>query len=390
MVRKLKNIDLLDSLSCLLVLGLFFQYCFPSLSTLLNIVCLIVGAIALYIEISLYKLNDFICKIFIFVFMLTFANHFIIGNISLSFIMKFIFHYFPIAYWLALDSKKNTNYWLGVSLIIFAVTEIKWFLSPNNYILFAELSRNYVSIFLLVVIFVFINIQNEEKISFPVNIIISFMYLVFSIHAVGRGGILAGMLYLALTSIYVYKTNNKVKAYVHKNRKKIIYICLTIFALVFLIFRKQIFNLLFSRFVDNAAENSTYGRMQVYTAYLQMAFTNFKYLLLGVPYGEVNKSLTFITGNMHCSYLQLHACFGLFGVGFVFYRLYKTVRYLIKNHKYNNLIFMITFLFRIFTDFAICGFITDFIMLYYIILPMVVRKDRNEKRVTIKSIISKL
>lgn len=390
MVKRIENIITLDLLACFLVLGLFFQSCFPTIKTMLNIICIIIGIVVLYFEYYNFKFSKKIYLINISVLVATIINHFLIGNLSLSYAIKFVFQYFPLAYYFAMKQKKNLDNWLITSLVILLIVEISWILSPDNYILFDDLSRNYVSIFLLIVIFVYLKTANPNKITFPINIIIPFLYLFLSIHAIGRGGILSGILYLALASLYVYKTNGDVKKFVIKRKKQLMYGCLIFFILFFVIFRNQIFNLIFSRFVDSTAQNSNIGRMNVYTTYFQMAFSNVKYLLFGVPYNEISSRLSFITGNLHCSYLQLHACFGIFGVIFVIYSLYRTITYITKKKDYYNLIFLIVFLFRILTDFAICGFVTDFIMLYYIILPMVARRDRNEKRVTIKSSISKL
>lgn len=246
-------------------------------------------------------------------------------------------------------------------MVIAVITALSWFSSYDNYRIMNELSRNYVSIFLLISVFIITIIYVKKGQDVPVLVPIA--YLILSILSIGRMGILSALLYCLLYYIVRVKKNNNKSFKIF-----LLFIALMFLFVLFVIEYDVIINQFFSRFVDSTAVNSNIGRSQLYMLYLNKMFQNLGAFIFGVKITEITTVLSFIQGNLHSSIFQVHASLGLLGLLGLVYYLIKTFHYLFKEKNYYEIIFLIVFLFRISTDFALCGFITDTIMIYFVLL----------------------
>lgn len=335
---------------------------------------IVLGLVILLYEISKCRIEKKVYLFASYVVMLALINLFGVKNINFSFIIKFLCEYLPVSIWLLCRRSIHKRYWISISIIIALATAISWFSSPDNYsIMNNRFSRNYVSIFLLISIFIITYLY--ENLGENVPIWVPITYLILSILAIGRGGILASIIYCMLYYVVDLKKNSK-----YTSLKLVLaFIGFILLIVFFLLEYDTIMNMFFSRFVDSSALNSNNGRMRLYLLYISKMLHSFSSFFFGVRITEISKILPFIEGNLHCSFLQVHASFGILGIVGVIYYLKNCFQYLFKINHYYEIIFLIVFLFRIATDFALCGFVTDIILIYYMILPVIGRKSNHAR-----------
>ena len=365
---KVKIKILMELIAALIVVGIFLQYSFPFAKQKMAICLYILGLALLILEILYLKIE---VESYYFVgglLILGLINMFFIGNTSLSVLIKMVVQHATIAILFLKQDKLHKWIWYGLSIIIVLFVENAWIHSPDRYILFDGISRNYISIFLLLALFFSLVIIERENSIVPRWM--GAIFLAFCILGIGRGGIISGVLFFSLNEIHRLFTDE------HKNKRtnKIIKIIILIIAMLKLVFmfEKFLVSVILDRFVNNAtAEVSNNGRMRIYLLYFNTTISSTQTFLLGVNITEVSSNLNFVVGsNLHCSYLQLHAMFGIGGVAFLFKYIFKSIKYHYKKCLYQSLILFIVFLVRIASDYAICGFVTDIILFYYIFIPM--------------------
>lgn len=319
-----------------------------------------------------YKFN-FLLFFFLFFVILTYSLNIIcFHNISASFIIKFLLEYFPIAIYLL--NVKNISKNISWLLFCFIVILIEWFWyrSPDNYLLFENLSRNYISIYLLFAIFLLLVIYDKKDKDLPYWILI--LNLVLCIFAIGRSGIISSIL------LFVLFTFHKARNSFLKKYKIEIPICIGLSFILFIVFNNNfILASFFPRFQDEGAIVSNNGRLRIYSKYLQLMFSSLKNFVFGVKISDMNSYIPFINGNLHCSYLQIHASFGIMGLILLGIGLFNSLKYLYKREKYQHIIFLLTYLLRIMFDFCVCGFLGDIIIVYYILYPPIYKIYEKRK-----------
>lgn len=373
---KKKDILIEISLAVLMVIMLL-SYSMPNVYKLLNVIAYMLGACIFVVEFYVYRPNHKICFFIVGLFVISIFNYSIGGNGSISSPIKVVFQYSPVAFFLCKKKNPSKVLWLSISFFIALLVESAWIMSPDNYTLWEGVSRNYISIFLILSLFLITVIfeKEEEQIPFFVPI----LFFLLCLLGVGRGGIIAGTLYLGLMLFLNITRYSKPNSKIFKFTVCTI---LVLFCFVLLYAASDYWlDRFLSRFVSGSVANSNDGRMRIYLTYLTRAFSSFKNFLFGVNSRLISESLNFEIGiNLHCSYLQLHSVLGLFGItGFLFLS-FRSVYYLKKKKRYQSLCLLIVLMVRILTDYAIFGFITDIIFLYYFYQTFLERTSHERNR----------
>ena len=246
--------------------------------------------------------------------------------------------YIPIALFIFAEKKLNVHFWAFFYLFVTFYIMWKWFHSVDGYLLFPELSRNYISVFLLVALFVYAVACAKNDKNLPIWSVI--LYLGCCILAIGRGGILAGcvltFLYMIWWLLFKSDNNGEIKAL-----KVILLIILGLAFVAFLIFGLNMFlTRFFPRFVDGTGVVSDGIRTEMLTDYLK-SLINPKNLLFGTFSRNLNPELALRFGNLHNSYFMFHAHFGIIGILLLFYYIIVSGLKLYKEKNYLTLIYIL-------------------------------------------------
>ena len=211
-----------------------------------------------------------------------------------------------------------------------------------NHILLAN-SRNYISILLLLpILLYYISCHDKKK---PIYIIPVILYFYISIYAVGRGGIVsAGFLTVTLC---IYKANH-IK---NKAGRRIIWFFILIIAITMAIYLSnfdalvlnKILNTNFSRFFLKGTTDVS--RQTVWAAFFKNNMRSLGTFLVGS-----NVELARYDGNLHNSFLQAYASYGLIGFLVLLSLIIRSAVQSIRQKDTLFLILLIALSFRALTD----------------------------------------
>lgn len=295
----------------------------------------------------------------------SFINYIIIGAISVTVIAKMFLVHMPIALVLFCNKKLDSKIWGGCFLFLSFFLMYRLFNSIDGYRIFADTSRNYISIVLLLsACFYEISLRQYNS---DVGVITPFIVFLCSVFAQGRGGVLASFILLLL---YIF-----IKYYYHRGRiNNIKWLVGTVFLLFFfviIIFNyNSILNLYFPRFTAQqsaSVTNSNQGRALLYYSYF-LGVQELKHFLFGFNMIGTSWLATLEGGNIHNSFLQIHSYLGLMGFLIFVYSFGKSIKKMITRKELLLAIFIIGFLIRIFTDYSIPGSIGDILGWYLVFM----------------------
>jgi hypothetical protein len=188
--------------------------------------------------------------------------------------------------------------------------------NPSQILL--DASRNVLSfnIFVNLVLLHFIEYTNNKKLS----IIPTFLFLIISIWAKGRAGIICSILYF-LYIIFNYFISNKNILY----KLFLLIICLV----VFYFFVKNIsLDEYFYRLQNEGIDYGDDARYNMVSYYLNKI--NLFTLITGYNYFN-DSYFVFWNNNPHNSFIRLHSCIGLFFLPFVLFIFIRLKHYLKRN-----------------------------------------------------------
>ena len=269
-------------------------------------------------------------------------------NVNLTFII--LYSKFILFALLLLYTKINFDLSRIVMYLFFIFHLLFIFSNRNADELFINLSRNNVSIYLILFIsFYYISaFQNSKKISFwP-----SLLSVIISAWSSSRGGVISTSILFILT-FFNYNTYKKKSSYVA--------ICfLIIFALQSIFFQELFYMNIVERF--NQDHSSGITRLDIISQYVRLSSMSFYDSLFGsnlnsIPY------IYLLKGNPHNSFVNLHAVFGLLYFLIVIYILLLTIVYYFKSKSILFLV-LIAIVLRSLTDIPLFGGIYDIIFLY--------------------------
>lgn len=220
-------------------------------------------------------------------------------------------------------------------------------------------TNNYVSCLLLLpttVYYSLLEYRGERIPKFPALIV-----FVLSVLAMGRGGILStGIL---LTGVLFYSLKNFRPVY------RVFVSMLMVISAVVVVHISSFWE------IANKFERlgmSDNGRFDIWTQYLDSAFTNHLYFWLGARFKDL-PIVIFYEGNLHNSFLNIHAFNGMIMFIFIVCLYFHTIFYAIRHKRVILLTCMISLFCRGATDRLLWGASTvgTPFMLFFLIIPYV-------------------
>ena len=278
-------------------------------------------------------------------------------EIAITFIV-----YIPIAIFVFTEKKLNVNFWKTFYIAVTICIMWKWLHSVDGYLLFPELSRNYISIILLLPLYIYVVACSKANKNLPIWSVL--LYLGCCVSAIGRGGILAGCVFLFLYMLWwlLFKQDNVGDI---KVLKVSLFIILGFALVVFLLFGLNPFLArFFPRFVDGTGVISDGIRIGMLTDYLK-SLGDPKNLLLGSFSRDLNPELALRYGNLHNSYFMFHAHYGLVGTVLLIYYIIASCIKLFSRKEFVLLMFFLVFLVRALTDHFFTLHYGEMILWYY-------------------------
>ena len=260
-----------------------------------------------------------------------------------------------------------------MTLILYAFTSltiiVKLIQNVNvNHIMLAT-SRNYISVLLLLpMMFYYISCHDKNK-PFSVFPVISFFFI--GIFSLGRGGVAsAGYLTVALCIYKVMHINNK-------RQKLIIWMIIVLTTMLAIIYISgldslvfgQFLNANFSRFVQKGVTDE--ARLYYWSSFLENNKQSFLTFLFGSDVHLIRSD-----GNLHNSFLQSYAAFGIVGFLIIIGLSIRSMFMSIRKKDYLYLILFIGLAIRAFTDVIFFQGYCE-IFLYYFLFYWDFKKKTN-------------
>lgn len=229
----------------------------------------------------------------------------------------------------------------------------------NN--VFETSSRNIISVvyIYLLCLIAFFNVD-----SFKINYIYYIIPVIFSVLAIGRGGILTTLL-LLISRIFIDIISEKNYA---KRIIKINFLVSLLLISGFLVTDLDgIVNKLFSRFISQGFHDD--ARTIIWSRYIDMSGNNIINFFLGAKINNDAYLAKQVSGNLHNSFLSMHARFGMIYLILNIILILKSMRYYFYNRKYIYLLLLCALLFRGLTDVVFATYWGDLIYWYFIFYP---------------------
>lgn len=243
-----------------------------------------------------------------------------------------------------------------------------------------RVSNNFISVFLLIpTIIYYIRLEYQgKKIPLPPAIAV----VVTALLSTGRSGIIATAMLLAFVAWYnafFYRTG--------RTRFQVFMLRFSIFFSTMLLvvgalsFSSRIMSMpVFQRFLQYGMYGT--GRSGIWSEYLTVASRSLKNTLFGVKYTSL-KSMDRYINNLHNSFFNLHAEYGITLLLYIIYALFSNCRKCIKEKKWIYLSMIIVFVTRAMTDKIIGGGSAATIALVFILMYI----GKHKKPLKIKKLM---
>ena len=249
-------------------------------------------------------------------------------------------------------------FYLSASLMLFRIAG-----SPTRRVLTS--SANYISIvMLLAVFFYYIPLERGKRKLRLISLLPSVISFLISVWAGGRGGILCTIfLMVTICTLYVVSLSQKKPV-----RIASIFIVVLLIGIILWMKNYNLVNAFMSlgkwklRGTDNTA------RLIIWKSYIDKVKESVIYFLFGAPLDSI-WLVKHYEGNLHNSFLQLHAYNGMFGFLVIIVMIWRAARYYFYNKKNITLILMIVIIIRGMTDKFIFGQYGMPVLLYFILVP---------------------
>ena len=328
------------SLYCFIILTLYtfvFDYNYALLK--FRFLVLILGGICGVLG-HLRKINIKVLA-FIYIFSLVYIFTIIIGR---SGYYEFDLFWYSFSYMCItlnlLDHNLDLNatkilYYVSMVIFLFRIIVMR---IPIREFLKDGSSYNYISVLALLPLGLYLIALAQNKKNVPIGAAV--IYFIITIISYGRGGIVTGGMLITLS---IFQSVNNIK---RKDFKYLLIACLGLFLI--LILNTNIYtwfvSLAFKKFVL-LGNDAGAGRIEYWTTYIRLCGKNFYTFLVGYdPY--VIRS----DGNLHNSFLQCYAYFGLPFFIICLVCLIKTIRLSTQKNETTLFILVIVLCLRAFTD----------------------------------------
>ncbi len=254
---------------------------------------------------------------------------------------------------------KHVSLWKWIFLYI-AVTiylVLRLITSPDHYSIFYSHSRNYISVFEIFLLFTYAIISYKARAKLP-----KWMYystVITCVIAIGRGGILAGLLLYVFYILYgIWREKQKG----NKQAKLILLLIGVVLGfLIFIMFQDDIIQKFFPRFAKSgeAADSSVIAvnkRLLMWKSYVQSCLHSLKQFFLGTdPHPIVLKIHYRNDFNLHNSYMMTHVFYGIFGLAFLIVCFFSFSKRMLRENGEEVFIIFLSFIVRAFTDHCFPG-----------------------------------
>jgi hypothetical protein len=252
-------------------------------------------------------------------------------------------------------TKLNIKYVFILFFLIMLILLYRIFTIDDLNNIFKDSSRNYVSVYIIFLLFLYFISVFQNKLS--LNLFIIFSFVAFSFWSLGRSGIAVSLLLLLLTIFFKIRIDSR------RNKQYTIAI-LSIFVVLTILYFPDIKNLV-SRFFDEST--STFGgRSTIWVEYLNASSKTIINLIFG-PNVDSNLGWLSINNNLHNSFINLYSRTGMIGLFYVLYLISLSLFRMIKKKYYILLIISLIFLIRSFFDLIFAYFYGD-VFMYYLML----------------------
>lgn len=284
--------------------------------------------------------------------------------------------YFPIALFFLYNSHKTFWFWNFFFILVITFLFYKMTKSPDGYLLYYATSRNYVSVYSLIVLSfaAFAAYSNGKQLS----IILPLITFILALYSIGRGGIITTAFLFVSILIYRGLINNEAGVI---DLKGILLISgILVLIIVAIINYEEIVQKLFSRFVDNAAKGSNNERADLLRTYVEhIPSAPILKVIFGMQPNGLPNAFVRVGWNIHNSYLQFYANTGIIGITSLIVLICNSISYLYRR-RVEELIIFVAFLLRCGTDYVFSGNVGDMVLLYFLFLPWVEKTNTCSKK----------
>lgn len=334
---------------------------------LILVVCFSLGVIH-----TSYRLSkEIVLFAVLFLFSVS-ANMYFIGNSSISDIIYTVF-YLGVFFLLADEAldERFLEASIYINCVIISVFLLKaGFGNP----IFGEISNNYVSVLLLLPASVYY-IRREHYLK-TISVFPALAIFVTCLLATGRGGILASSLLLLSVVFYLLVLRKD-----WKHTKKHALFCLIVFSFAAIILAAipallngPMLKSIFQRFSKYGMYGT--GRMDIWKEYFTTMGKSTEYIFFGVKFSQL-PMMSWYKNNLHNSFLNLHAYYGLFFVLYVIFLIIANSLKCIKEKKWIYFFVMMVFFARSLTDKIYGGGLVATPVLFFLLF-YIWRKDSGK------------
>ena len=275
-----------------------------------------------------------------------------------------------------LDDMTDERAFLIAVYLNAAVVAVKIAMHGLSAPVYVEASNNYVSVHLLAPAVLYYSLLNIRGKKIP--LIPGIVVWVLSLVAGGRGGLLAATILLGGIILHRYLEDEATR------RERVLLGCLLVVILIPLLFLLlQVFASRFNglyvvtRFLDKGLDGG--GRLACWAEYIEKSMMSVTRFLFGTELYEVGWVVHY-SGNLHNSYLFVHAFLGIFGFLFLLGMLIRAIVVGIRRKMWVYVFSLLAFMFRGLTDHVFGVNRLTVVILALILIPDVLKaKERMSK-----------
>ena len=302
------------------------------------------------------------------------CNIIFVGNLTpLRVVILFASFLFAVIF---LDDDVDERTFLIAVYLNAAVVAIRLFLYGRQTPVYVDSSNNYISVHLLmpaVLYYSMLEMRGKKIPIFPAVVI-----WILSLLAGGRGGLLAATLLLGGIILYRFYRDE-----VTRRERVILGLILFIILVPVVLIVLELFASRFSglyvvtRFLDKGMNGG--GRLDCWTEYIEKSSMSVTRFLFGTDLTQVDWAVHY-NGNLHNSYLFVHAYLGIFGFLFVIVMLIRAVVLGIRCRKWIYVTSLITIMFRSLTDHVFGVNRLSVVILALIFIPDILKIRENSRK----------
>lgn len=373
MEARIRKSSLIDFISTILSLGIVYMEIFKNASEALSgWMTPFIGVCGLVLSLICFlcyrsRIYTYTYLLIFFSFVMAIINHFFIGQIVIGRIISMFIVYLPVA--LILSFRLESKILSVVVKLFFVICGfhllITFFLEGNNILLFYKTSRNYISVYMTVVLFI-VSVYSYN-INRKVNTGIIVFYFICCILAIGRGGIIAASVYLILQvycRIFKDKSGNNVSF-----KKIILFFCVVFMVIIVALNFESIAAKYFGNFLisHNSSDNS---RIELLSSYMRRMFSSehLEEFFVGVKTINIGRLGIKYNGNLHNSVFMFHSYFGIAGIIMLIISIAHSIYYYWKEKKWDMVCMIVCIFTRSLTDYFYPGGLGDIFIWYIMIL----------------------